>query len=101
MGEQTTKDPIRSVEELLSKFNEDSSSTLTGNPTELSPDQKLTRFMSIILLALVFTLIILSVILWDGSKDGKYVDLWEYSKLIGTTIIGGVVATYLHPSGNN
>lgn len=88
-----------SIEDLSSKFHDDKSS-LSGSPTELSASQKLTRFMSLILLIFVFLMIILSINLWDGSKDGNFSDFWEYTKLIGTMIIGGVVATYLQPNNN-
>lgn len=88
-----------SIDELSSKFKDDSSS-LSQVPTVLSAGQKLTRLMSVILLLFVVMLIIMSVNLWDGTKDGAFSDFWEYTKLIGTTIIGGVVATYLQPSNN-
>jgi len=90
---ETKKEKV-SIDELSLEFKETGAS-LQSVPAELSPGQKLTRFMSIILLLFVVMLIIMSVNLWDGTKEGPFSDLWEYTKLIGTTIIGGVVATYL------
>jgi len=99
MSEELKKKKV-SIDELSTEFKDDNSS-LSNVPTELTSGQKLTRFMSLILLVFVMLMIILSINLWDGTKEGAFSDFWEYTKLIGTMIIGGVVATYLQPSNNS
>lgn len=89
----------KNIEQFSASHGKDNVSIKT-NPHELTAGQRLTRFMSIILLALFCLLVVASLYFWDGSKAGKYSDLWEYTKLIGTTIIGGVVATYMQPNND-
>ena len=89
--------PKKDISALTAEFDGDDGS-LTTSPSPYTAGQRLTRFMSIILFGLFFFLVIASLNYWDGSKDGAFADLWEYTKLIGTTIIGGVVATYLQPN---
>ncbi len=63
--------------------------------------QLLTRYMSTILLGIFVAMVIASLCFWDGKQNGPFADLWEYTKLVGTMIIGGVVATYLQPTNND
>lgn len=92
---ETTKVTVAEAAERYSAIN------TKNNPIELSAEQKLIKFIALVLLALATFLVGISLFLWDGQPNGLYSQVWEFSKSIMLLVIGAVVATYLQQSSAN